>query len=188
MKELDVWRLTWKDHVETQDVNAAGFYLEMKRQERRMRARFFLTLGTAVVFLALATCFVLSNLSFEAIVWGAVMWLSTAVAAGFSVWNSRVLWKAAGRTTSEYVQVYRKRLMSNLRAVRFGYYLLTIQSIIAVPWFIWDFYAGRLSRSRFAFGLGLTILVIAVCNFVFARSKRQALAELQQSEEFQSDL
>lgn len=185
--DVEIWRLSWK--TEEIPVSAAfDVRREGRRQERRLRAKHIFELGFAVVLIAFAGIFLRVNFSTETLIWAIVIWTTTMAATAFSVWNWRVLWEAAGQSTTEYVAAYRTRCMAGLRAVRFGFGLLAVQLLITVPWLTWDFSRHTLSGTRYAVGMGLLALTTAALIAMLVHHHRSALAELGSLEEFQRSL
>ena len=73
-----------------------------------------------------------------------------------------------------------------LRAVRFGYALLALECAIVAPWFTWDLVRGEIGVARFAFAMGLAAAIAIVFVVSFQWSKRRALAELSQVQEYRA--
>lgn len=187
--ELEAWRASWRSVAD--DKPAAGFdlRLEARRHERRLRTQYILGLGFAVALFAFAAYVLQRNSTAETLAWAIVVWLTTFLATAFSIWNWRILWNAVAQSTAEYVSAYRARCMATLRAVRFGYGLLVCQLAITVPWLTWDHYrsgeSGRFGAGAYAFSMGLLAVLTATYLYAFGRSRRCAVRELAQLEEFE---
>lgn len=181
--ELQLWRSAWRAPA-AEIAPAFDFRAEHRRQEWRLRARYMF----GIFFAALLTCyaaFVLRrDFRAEVLAWAIVVWLTTAVATAFSVWNWRGLWSASSHSVLEYANIYQKRSLATLRAMRFGYYFLGLQLAIAVPWLTWDFVRHEMSAGRYALGMGLLGLLTIAFVAWFAVSRRRALSELGRVEEF----
>jgi hypothetical protein len=90
------------------------------------------------------------------LVWALVIWILTFLAAGYSLWNWRLLWTAEAKPACEYAQIYEKYCLAGLRYLRFGYYLLAANLAIALPWISWKFF-----RSDRTFGIVAYMISIA---------------------------
>ncbi len=186
--ELEVWRDAWQAPTETaRPQSAFDLRRETRRQERYLRIRYLLAFVWAAAFLIFSVVAVRRNL--QGTVWASVIWLTTFIALGFSIWNWRTLWNATSASTSEFTDLYAKRCMAKLRAVRFGYWFLAMQLAIAVPWLSWDFYrsgpAGGFGLRSYAVSMLVLACLTALFLFSFARTRRATLRELEQLREFQ---
>jgi hypothetical protein len=184
--DLDAWREAWRKQVtespESFDVRRA------QRQERQLRRQYLLNIATAIGFVVLAVWMLRTNFSYETAVWSVVVVLTTAGATAFQIWNWRTLWKTAGRSVSDYADLYEQRCLATLRMVRFGYGLLVLQSTISVPWLTWDFVRHEIPAARFALAMGLLALLAAGFIIWFRKSRRRALRELARVAEFRREL
>jgi hypothetical protein len=187
--ELDAWRKAWRTPAQI-GCPTAGFDVRRahSRQERRLRRDYLLSLTTAIGLVALVVWVLRTSFSAEAVVWAAVVVLTTAGATAFQVWNWRTLWKTAARSVSDYANLYEHRCLAELRAVRFGYGLLALQTSITAPWLTWDFARGEIPAVRFAIGMGLLALLIAGFIIYFRMSRRRAVRELAQVTEFRQEM
>jgi hypothetical protein len=188
--ELDVWRDAWQAPREAPPVVAKyDLRRETRRQERWLRARYVFSCVFALGLLIFSVYAVHRNM--QGLLWAAVVWLTTFIALGFSIWNWRTLWNATSASTSEFAALYEKRCLATLRAVRFGYAFLAMQLAIVIPWLSWDFHRGGTSGN---FGLvpylrsmGLLVCLSAIFIFSFARTKRRTLMEVGRLKECQRD-
>ena len=186
--ELEVWRDAWKDPAQTAATQQAfDLRRETHRQERYLRIRYVLAFVWAAAFLIFSVVAVRNGL--QRIPWALVVWITTFIAMGFSIWNWRTLWNATSASTSEFADLYAKRCMAKLRAVRFGYWFLAMQLAIAVPWLSWDFYRGGDNGQFGIRSYVITMLVLACITaifiFSFTRTRRATLRELEQLRDFQ---
>jgi hypothetical protein len=124
----------------------------------------------------------------EVLAWAVVVWLTTAAVTAFSVWNWHGLWSASGHSILEYANIYEKRGLATLRALRFGYFFLGLQLAIAAPWLTWDFVSHEMSAVRYAVGMGLLGLLTIAFVIWSAVSRRRALSELGGVEEFRRSI
>jgi hypothetical protein len=188
--ELDVWRDAWQAPEETTPLPAAfDLRKETRRQERNLRARYIFSCVFALGLLIFSVYAVHRHM--QGLLWAAVVWLTTFIAIGFSIWNWRTLWNATSASTSEFAALYEKRCFATLRAVRFGYAFLAMQLAIVIPWLSWDFYRGGTS-GNFGIVPYLRSMAVLVCLsaafiFSFARARRRTLIELERLQECQKD-
>jgi hypothetical protein len=177
--ELEVWRTAWKKPAPAEAQSVHSFRAQHHRQQRRLRLRYSFSLAFAVILVAYAAIVLHNDFRAEVFAWALVVWITTLGATGFSVWNSSGLWKESASSVCEYADVYEKRSLATLRAMRFGFWFLALQLSIAVPWLTWDFVRHQSSLQRYATGLGLLALISISFAAWFRRSRRSALRELE---------
>jgi len=182
--ELDLWRSAWTAAVAVEspapfDVRAAGL-----RQERRLRIRYLLNLAVAAALAALPLWVLRDNWRVEAVVWAAVVWITTLIATAFEIWNWRTLWRTAAHSVTEYAGVYEARCHATLRAVRFGYAFLALQLAISLPWLTLDLVRGEMTAARYIAAVIVLGTFTAIFILWFRVSRRRALAELAQVKDF----
>ncbi len=186
--ELEDWRAAWQTPAEQNPPAHFDVRAEQRRQERRLRRNYFLNLAGAAALLAMAGWVLRTRFSAEAVVWSAVVALTTAGATAFQIWNWRTLWTRAARSVNDYADLYEQRCAATLRMVRFGYGLLAVQLTIAAPWLAWDFARGEMSAARFAFAMALLGMLTAAFLLRFRKTRREASRELARVEEFRREL
>jgi hypothetical protein len=182
--ELELWRRAWRASAAGEPAPAFDFRAEHRRQEWRLRAHYIFGICFAVFLTGYAAFVLRRDFRAEVLAWAVVVWLTTAAATAFSVWNWRGLWGASSRSVLEYADIYEKRSLATIRAMRFGYYFLWTQLAIAAPWITWDFLRHEMSAIRYAIGmamLGLLTIWFMVWSTV---SRRRALSELTRVEDF----
>lgn len=137
-------------------------------------------LSMALVFLVVSVIVAWKNPVVEVLVWAAVVWTGTIVAAVFSLWNWRSLWTADLKSVAEFIEHYRKRCLAGLRAVRFGRAFLVVQLAITVPWLTADYLRRQMSGTSFA--LAMLVLGLFTVGFVlfFAHVQRRNSLELKE--------
>jgi len=98
-----------------------------------------------------------------------VVWITTAGATAFPIWNWRTLWDTSGQAVLGYAASQQCQCHAVLRAVRFGYAFPAIQDAISIPWLTWDFLRGNLPLGSFIASL-LSIAALTVgCAAWFIR-------------------
>ncbi len=65
------------------------------------------------------------------------VWTFVAIAMGAAATGERRLWRPAGETTRDFVQLCRRRVANRLRNLRWGLYLLALEVAFFVPWIWW---------------------------------------------------
>ena len=65
--------------------------------------------------------------------------------------------KVAGRSVRDYADIYERRSLATLRAMRFGYWFLALQLTIAVPCLTVDFFAITSPNRDMSSVLGLLL-------------------------------
>ncbi len=186
--ELDVWRDAWRVAPKTSAPSRFDLRREARRQERWLRTRYVLAFVWALVFLAFSAFAV--RRGHQGLLWAGVVWLTTFVALGFSVWNWRSVWQTANSSTSEFAELYEKRCLATLRAVHFGYRFLGLQMMIAVPWLTWDFYRKHegFGLAQYAGCLVLLACLSALFAISFSRKQRRTQRELKELKAFREGL
>jgi hypothetical protein len=182
--ELELWRSAWRAPAAAETAPAFDFRAEHRRQEWRLRARYLFGLCFAVLLTCYAAFVLRRDFRAEVLAWAVVVWLTTAAATAFSVWNWRGLWSASSRSVREYADIYEKRGLATIRATRFGYWFLGMQLAIAAPWLTWDFFHHETSAARYAVTMGLLALLTIAFIVWFTVLRHRALSELDRVEEF----
>jgi hypothetical protein len=181
--ELELWRSAWRGPT-AETVPAFDFRAEHRRQEWRLRAHYVFGISFAVFLTCYAALVLHRDFRPEVLAWAIVVWLTTAAATAFSVWNWRGLWSASGNSISEFASIYEKRSRAMLRAMRAGYGFLVLQLAIAVPWLTWDFVHHEMSAADYALGMALLGLLTIWFIVWSAVVRRRAFSELGRVEEF----
>lgn len=186
--ELEVWGTTWRAPLAELIVPAFDFGAEHRRQEWRLRFHYVFGLCFAVLLTCYAAVVLHRDFRAEVLAWAVVVWVTTAGATAFSVWNWRGLWNASGRSVLEYADLYEKRSLATLRAMRFGYWFLVLQLSIAAPWLTWDFLRHELPPVRYALSMASLAVLTIVYVVWFAVLRRRSVMELHRVEEFRISL
>ena len=181
--ELELWRDAWRAPA-AEIAPPFDFRAELRRQEWRLRAHYIFGICFAVLLTCYAAFVLHRDFRAEVLAWAVVVWLTTAAVTAFSVWNWRGLWTASSHSVLDYANIYEKRSVAMLRAMRFGYCFLGLQLAIAVPWLTWDFMRHEMSAARYALSIGLLGLLTIAFVAWSAVSRRRALSELGRVEEF----
>jgi hypothetical protein len=190
--EMENWRKSWKCPEEISgQPGILDLRREVRRKEFRLRALHLLEFAWALFLLAFSYVVVQPYPSAGMLLWAMVIWVLTLLAAGYSLWNWRLLWAAETKPASEYAQIYEKYCVAGLRHIRFGYYLLAANLTIAIPWISWKFF--RSGPSHFGIGsymisLGLIAGITAGYLFWASRSRRSRLRELEQLRQYRKSL
>jgi hypothetical protein len=124
------------------------------------------------------------DFSAEVVAWAIVVWITTAGVTVFSIWNWRGLWSVSGRSVVEYADLYEKRSLARLRAIRFGYWFLLLQLAISAPWLTWDFVRHEVTAVRHGLSMASLGLLTVVYVAWFTVSRRRALLEVKRVQEF----
>jgi hypothetical protein len=185
--ELDLLRDAWTSAASPSV--PAGSSDAARKQERRLRVRYFVNLLVGAMLAALPVWILRTNFSAEVLAWAIVVWLATLAAVAFQIWNWRILWRTAARPVTGYASAYLERCRANLRAVRFGYILLAVQVAISGCWFSWDVLRGEISAARFAAAMLLLAAVTAAIHLGLRASRRRSIREYAEAQAFltQSD-
>jgi hypothetical protein len=185
-QELRDWQATWQSSAAAER-RTPPFDIRnhAARAGRRLTVRYASGGLFALALLVFSAVYAQRHPTLQWLLWAAAVWIATLVAVGFMIWNGRGLWTAADRSSAAYVELSRKRCMAELRAVRFGYALLSAELVVAIPWLLWDFFSKRslpgfdlASRlSGFAVLLALTVGYL-VWFTLYRRRKLRELALL----------
>jgi hypothetical protein len=185
--EMETWRDIWKCPRESSgQPGILDIRREVRRKEFRLRALHLLEFAWALFLLAFSYAVAQRYPSTGMLLWALVIWVLTLLAAGYSLWNWRLLWTAETKPASEYAQIYEKYCVAGLRHIRFGYYLLSVNLAIAIPWISWKFF--RSGRVTYMISLGLIAGLTAGYLFWFSRSRRNRLRELEQLRQYRKSL
>jgi hypothetical protein len=155
---------------------------------RAFRIRRLLELAFAGVLMAFAISHMYAHPGLETFLWAAAVCVTTLGATAFQLWNWRGSWKSSSKSVADYTDLYERRCRAMLRAVHFGNRFLALQLAIATPWLTFDFVRGQASAHRYAMGLSLLGLLTVAFLFSFRRSRRRALRELVEVQEFRRKL
>ena len=189
-QELKDWQATWQSSAETtRRTPPFDIRRHAARAGRRLTVRYASGCLFALAFLVFSAVYAQRHPTLHWILWAATVWIATLVALGFMIWNGRGLWTAAGQSNAAYVELSRKRCLAELRAVRFGYALLSAELAVVTPWLLWSFFSKRGSPgfepashlTGFAALLALTVGYLVW----FALYRRRKLRELALLAEFQ---
>jgi len=165
---------------------------EVRRNEFRLRALHVLEFAWALFLLAFSYVVAQRYPSRGMLLWALVIWVLTLLAAGYSLWNWRLLWTAEIRSAREYAQTYEKYCVAGLRHIRFGYCLLAVNLAIAIPWISWKFFrsgrTGHFGIVAYMISIGLIAGLTAGYLFWFSRSRRNRLRELEQLRHYRKSL
>jgi hypothetical protein len=190
--EMETWREAWKCPEETPgQPGILDIRREVRRKEFRLRALHLLEFAWALFLLAFSYVVAQRYPSRGTLLWALVIWVLTVLAAGYSLWNWRLLWTAETRSAREYAQIYEKYCVAGLRHIRFGCYLLAANLAIAIPWISWKFFRsgpGQFGIGTYAISLGLIAGITAGYLFWFSRSRRNRLRELEQLRQYRRSL
>jgi len=186
--ELAQWRASWQAE---ETASASGAAVDVRRivatQRRRMAASHIFGTIFAAALLIFSGVMAYRDSSTERLAWAAVIWTLTLVATGFLIRNWRGLWTEDDNSSSAFLALARQRCHASLRAVRFGYWLVAIELVIALPWLSWDYLAFKRPRGADPSGtltaLGATILLAAIYWTFFAFQRRRKLREMHRLEE-----
>ncbi len=181
--EMETWREAWECPETSRQPDVFDIRREARRKAFRLRALHLVELAWALFLLAFSFWVAHRYPSTEMRVWAVLIWILTFLAGGFSLWNWRVLWTAQTKPAREYAEIYEKYCVAGLRSIRFGYYLLTVNLAIVVPWISWKFFrsagTNHFSLTTYLVSLGLTAGLTAGYLFWFSRARRNRLRELE---------
>ena len=190
--EMETWRKAWKCPEETsRQPGILDMRREVRRKEFRLRTLHLFEFAWALFLLAFSYVVVQRYPSRGMLLWALVIWVLTLLAAGYSLWNWRLLWTAETRSAREYAQTYEKYCVAGLRHIRFGYCLLAVNLAIAIPWISWKFFRsgpGHFGIGTYVISLGLIAGLTTGYLFWFSRSRRNRLRELEQLREYRKSL
>ncbi len=186
--EIEVWRTQWKETGRCQSVDAHNFRIDHNRQRWWLRLHYFFGLAFAALLICYAAFVLRSDFRAEVLAWAVVVWITTLVVTGFSVWNWRGLLGVSGRSVREYADAYERRSMAMLRAIRFGYWFLGLQLSITAPWITIDFLRHQTTVRQYVTGMGFLCALSVAFVAWFGRSRRKAVRELNQVEELRQGL
>ncbi|MBI2679986.1 MAG: hypothetical protein HYX25_03140 [Candidatus Solibacter usitatus] len=143
-QELKDWQAAWQAPAEsTRPTPPFDIRRHAARATRRLYLRYASGCLFGLVFLVFSASYALQHPTLHWLLWAAVVWIATLVAVGYSIWNGRGLWSAAGESNSAYLELSRKRCLAELRMIRFGYALLWTELAVVTPWLLWNFFAKR---------------------------------------------
>lgn len=182
--DFDLWRSAWTSTAPSAAFDIRAAY---RKQERRLRARYVGNILAAMVLVAFAAWVLATNPGAEELAWAMVVWLTTLAATAFHVWNWRVLWQTAGATVEDYARICERRCNATLRAVRFGWAFLAVQTTIAASWLTWDVHTGAATATRYGVAMATLAALDAVFAISFTATRRRATQELREIHAFQRE-
>jgi hypothetical protein len=183
--ELAEWRTDW---LANEAPDAAMLRPDLRRLVDRKRRRMRLILAGqllyAVAMLVFSAWFASRRPTLEWILWAAVLWVATFIAAGFTIWNNAGTWQALQQSNAAFLDLSRRRCLRELRAIHLGRWSLAAQLAIVAPWLSIDFAIHRLPLVPYLFGMAVAILAAAVFLISFAARECRTVRELQHLDQF----
>jgi hypothetical protein len=182
-QELKDWQATWQSSAAAEwRTPSFDIRSHAARAGRRLTVRYASGCLFALVFLAVSALYAQRHPTLQWLLWAAAVWIATLVAVAFMIWNGRGLWTAADRSSAAYVELSRKRCVAELRAVRFGYALLSAELVVVIPWLLWDFFSKRSlpGFDRASHLSGFAVLLALTVGYLvwFTLYRRRKLREL----------
>jgi hypothetical protein len=170
-RELELWKEEWR--AET------GPLPTLKKKVRRhtllMIAAWVVAAPTSVLGLAYFARLVMRDPSPDNIVLAVFVWLGMPLALAFAVWNQIGNWRPGAETTRAYAELSYKRACSELRGLRFVFYVLYAEVCFLACMF-WIFRVKWVLRAspadRFADLVVLPVLFLGVWIFLIWRRRR----------------
>jgi hypothetical protein len=186
--ELAAWRADWLAH---QPSDTTMLAIDLRRLVDRKRRQMALSLFGHLLFglalLAFSGWIVSRMPTLEWILWAAVIWITTFLAAGFSVWNTRGTWQALSQSNAAFLALSRERCLRQWRTNRVGRWFLAVQLAIVGSWLSWDFAVHRLTLGRYLIGGAVTILMAVAYLEWFAYRERRIRRDLGRFDDFESE-
>ena len=178
--ELANWRTDW---MAREVSDAAMLRPDLRRlvdlKRRRMRLALLGQFVYGAALLAFSAWFASRQPTLEWILWAAVLWAATFIAAGFTIWNKAGTWRAMQESNAAFLELSRRRCLRELHAIHIGRWSLAAQLAIVAPWLSWDFAIHRLPSGPYLFGMAVTVLVAAAYLAWFAARERRILRDLE---------
>ncbi len=119
------------------------------------------------------------------------IWTFVAIALSAAATGERRLWRPAGETTRDFVQLCRRRLSNRLRNLRWGLYLLALEVAFFVPW-IWWVIRSRppetVTWQAWAGSYGFLVLLVGAFAVAIAALRRRTLDRLRALETLAREL
>jgi hypothetical protein len=183
--EIAGWRTEWLSQPQQTTPLPTDLRLKAAKQQRLLRGKHALELLTAIALFVFSAVTAWQNPTAEICLWAAVIWATTAAVTAFSFWNWYILWQCDLNSVSDYAQTYKKRTLASLRAAHFGLRLLVLQLSISVPWLLWDYFQKRSTVVELGESIAFVACFATVLFLLLSRSRRVALAELDEVERSQ---
>lgn len=194
--EWDRWTVAWRASDDREEAASdARWRAEILRSVRRQTG--LMALGVVVqftiaaAFSALAVHLVSGDPGPFEWVTAIAIWSLVLIALGAAASGERGLWRPAGDSTRDFVDLSLRRARNRLRNLRWGIYLLVLEVAFFVPWIWW------LVRSRpaetvtwvsWAGPYGLLALLVGVFAIAIALLHQQALRRLRWLERLEREL
>jgi cbb3-type cytochrome oxidase subunit 3 len=136
----------------------------------------------SVLGLAYFARLVMRDPSPDNIVLTAFVWVGMPLAVAFAVWNQIGTWRPDAQTTRAYAELSYKRALSELRGLRFAFYVLYAEAcfLACVTWIFRVKWVLRASPAdRFAHLVVMPVFLLGMWIFIIwrRRSRNKQLAE-----------
>jgi hypothetical protein len=175
--DLDVLKAIWH---EAADSIAPGLYKRVARQTWRIRLYAAVEIAIAATFLIFSLRTALADPSPEMIVLAIGIWIVALTALIYSLSNRAGTWQPASQDTQEFLRLSLRRCQATLRGIRFGLYLLLVQTLLLAAWHVW-YWSGRPVRPDLMTWLAAACLplVFLIGLLIFRARQRKELASLE---------
>jgi hypothetical protein len=177
-RELELWKEEWR--AETGPLPTLK--KKVRRQTLRMIAGWVVAVPAFVLGLAYFARLAMRDPSPDNIVLTAFVWLVMPLGLAFAAWNQIGNWRLGAQTTRAYAELSYKRARSELRGLRFVFYVLYVEVCFLACMF-WIFRVKWVLRAspadRFAHLVALPVFLLGAWIFLiwFRRRRSKQLAE-----------
>lgn len=194
--EWDRWAVAWRAGDDRDEAaRSPRFRAEIRRSVRLQTGLMALgvvaQVAIAVVFSALALHLVSGDPGPFEWVTAIAIWSLVLTALGAAASGDRGLWRPAGDSTRDFVDLSLRRARNRLRNLRWGGYLLVLEVAFFVPWIWWlvrSKPAETVTWASWAGPYGFLALLVGVFTIAMALLHRRALRRLRWLEELEREL
>jgi hypothetical protein len=177
-RELRLWKEEWR--AETSPLPTLK--KKVWRKTLWMTVSWIVAVPASVLGLAYFARIVMRDPSPDNIVVTSFVWVAMPLAAAFYVWNQIGIWRPDAQTTRAYAELSYKRALSELRGLRFAFYVLYVE-VFFLACVIWIFRVKWILQAsptdRFARLIVFPVVVLGVwILMIWLRQRRnKRLAE-----------
>lgn len=194
--EWDRWAVAWRSGDDRDDAARdprwrADILRSVRRQTRLMALGVVAQLAIAAGFSALAVHLVSGEPGPFEWVTAIAIWSLVLIALGAAASGERGLWRPAGDSTRDFVDLSLRRVRDRLRNLRWGVYLLILEIAFFVPWIWWMVGSkppATVTWAGWAGPYGLLALLVGVFAVAIAVLRRRALRRLRWLEALEREL
>jgi tellurite resistance protein TehA-like permease len=173
-------REDWRAEPATPAATAAELRRRVRRQDLLLRLGFAAEIA-GLVFAAAVGASALYRNSHPGVVAAVIIWyVLLAGSLAFAIWNRRGIWRAAGQSTRDFLELSRRRCLASIRNCQASLYIAPVTNVVFLP-LLYVSLEEQAARAMLSGVIGANVGLAVAAAFVlwYRRRKRRELAELE---------